>query len=239
MSQWTKESVVAELAAADLNVLGEKEIDHGVQLTLYEGTIVCLYKTGKVVVQGKKGEEKDLAQKLLGGAAPNKVPLAAKSAPQAAPVGGTDAKVFIVYGHDKASREALELLLLRLGLHPIILSNLVPDGKTIIEALIEHSEVPCAIVLLTPDDEGHVIGKDAMKRPRARQNVVLEMGMFLSKLGRNKVIILHKGDLELPSDINGLIYLAYTTDVREVKAKLAASLQKIGFNIDIAKLSAE
>jgi len=120
---------------------------------------------------------------------------------------------------------------------PIILSNMVPDGKTIIEALIEHSEVPCAIALLTPDDVGYPIGKENLRKSRARQNVVLELGMFLSKLGREKVIILHKGDLELPSDINGLIYLAYKMDVREVKAKLAAALQKIGFNIDIGKLS--
>ena len=229
---------VQQLEAAGLKVVGEKKIDHGVQFTLVEGAIICAFNTGKVVVQGRKGEERDKAQELFGGGAPARAP----DAPAATKTGAAstgERKVFIMYGHDVASREALELLLLRLGFVPIILSNMVPDGKTIIEALIEHSEVPCAIALLTPDDVGYPIGKENLRKSRARQNVVLELGMFLSKLGREKVIILHKGDLELPSDINGLIYLAYKMDVREVKAKLAAALQKIGFNIDIGKLSAE
>ena len=53
-------------------------------------------------------------------------------------------------------------------------------------------------MLLTPDDEGHRMGHPGEKKPRARQNVVLELGMFLSTLGRKHVAILHKGDVELP-----------------------------------------
>jgi predicted nucleotide-binding protein len=190
------------------------------------------------VVQGRNTEERELAKGLFGAVAA-RAGLVSDGTATYGPAKVEAGKVFIVYGHDKPSRDSLELLLLRLGLHPIILSNMVPDGKTIIEALIQHSEVPCAIVLLTPDDEGNPIGKPELKKPRARQNVVLEMGMFLSKLGREKVIILYKGEMELPSDINGLIYLPYKGDVGEVKARLAAALQKIGFPIDIAKLSAE
>lgn len=175
------------------------------------GTVVCLYNTGKVVVQGKKGAERSAAEALFGAAA--EPPLS---------------DVFI-------------LILRRLELRPVILCNLVPDGNTIIEALIEHSAARCAIVLLTPDDEGHPAGAPEKKQPRARQNVVLEMGMFLAKLGRKKVIILHKGQIELPSDINGLIYLPYESDVHEVKDKLASALKKMGFDIDIdiEKLAAE
>ena len=252
-ARWSRESAKKVLEDAGLQILSERTIDHAIQLTLIEGTVVCVYTTGKAVVQGKRNEERDLVESLFNGAAPKaSYPAAPPRPPQAAetiapyPTTGGNGKAhseskdaFIVYGHDKTSRDALELMLLRIGLHPVILGNLVPTGNTIIEALIEHSEVKCAIVLLTPDDEGHPLGAPDKKRPRARQNVVLEMGMFLSKLGRNRVIMLHKGDLELPSDINGLIYLPYRSDVQEVKAKLAASLQKIGFSIDIEKLSAE
>jgi predicted nucleotide-binding protein len=62
---------------------------------------------------------------------------------------------------------------------------------------------------------------------------------FLSALGRDKVAILHKGDLESPSDIKGLIYIPFQNSVQEAKNKLAASLQKAGFYIDINSLSAE
>jgi predicted nucleotide-binding protein len=261
MAKWSRESVLARLDGAGLQVLMEKPIDNAMQLTLLEGTVICLYTTGKLVVQGKKNEERSAAEKLFAGTPPKaqgstavprpanaQLPSANESiaeypaqnaANQLNKVVPESKSVFIVYGHDKASRDSLELMLLRIGLQPVILANMVPNGNTVIEALIEHSEVRCAIVLLTPDDEGHPTNVVAKKRFRARQNVVLEMGMFLSKLGRSKVIILHKGDLELPSDINGLIYLPYKTDVQEVKSKLAGSLQKIGFNIDIEKLSAE
>lgn len=155
------------------------------------------------------------------------------------PVASAQSKVFIVYGHDTAARNELELLLLRLKIQPIILSNLAPDGKTIIEALMSASDVSYAVVLLTPDDEGHPVGKTDQKKFRARQNVVLELGMFLMKLGRERVAILYKGTLERPSDIDGLIYIAFRDSVSEAKNKLAAALQKAGFYIDIEALSAE
>ncbi|HCS54360.1 MAG TPA: hypothetical protein DIW81_22730 [Planctomycetaceae bacterium] len=130
-------------------------------------------------------------------------------------------------------------MLLRMNIKPVILGNMTPDGKTIIEALMASTDVPYAVVLLTPDDEGFKAGSDSDKRFRARQNVVLEMGMFLTKLGRERVAILHKGNLELPSDINGLIYIPFENSIQETKNKLAASLQKAGFYIDIEHLQAE
>jgi predicted nucleotide-binding protein len=148
----------------------------------------------------------------------------------------TTNKVFIVYGHDADAREQLELILRRLKLEPVVLQNLPSGGDTIIEKLERASDVPYACVLLTPDDEGHRTGHDNEKRPRARQNVVLEMGMFLAQLGRSRVAILHKGDIELPSDIQGLIYIPFKQRVDEVKERLAAELQEAGFNINIKDL---
>jgi predicted nucleotide-binding protein len=239
MAGWTKETVVKELVKSGSAVLFETEIDHGVQLTTAEGTILCVYNTGTVVVQGKKSDERDVMQKIFKGAPAKGGPPQKAATIPAAIAAISPKKVFIVYGHDTASRNDLELIMLRLDLQPIILSNMVPKGQTIIEALDEHSEVHCAVVLLTPDDEGYPAGQDNLKKPRARQNVVLELGMFLSKVGRSRVIILHKGNLELPSDIAGLIYLPYKNNVSEVKTKLGAALQEMGFHIEIAKLSAE
>jgi len=145
-------------------------------------------------------------------------------------------KIFIVYGHDVQCREQLELLLRRMKLEPVILQNLVGGGQTIIEKLETSLDVRYACVLLTPDDQGHAVGKSDQIRPRARQNVVLELGMFLVRLGRTRVAILHKGDLELPSDISGLIYIRFENRVDEVKERLGAELQEAGFQINIKDL---
>src|ERR1041384_8339396 len=88
-------------------------------------------------------------------------------------------KVFIVYGHDIECREQLELLLRRMKLEPVILQNLPISGDTIIEKLEANIDVRYAFVLLTPDDEGFPTGQPKEKKLRARQNVILELGMFL------------------------------------------------------------
>jgi predicted nucleotide-binding protein len=215
-----------------------REINHGFQFTLPEGTKVNLYSsTGKVLVQGKDNSEKQRAEQLLqtatavgattGAAIPQNLGLLPPE------------KIFIVYGHDTEAREQLELLLRRLKLEPVILANLVAEGQTIIEMLEKHrATVKYACVLLTPDDEGHKLDCPKEKKFRARQNVVLELGMFLSTLGRKRVAILHKGDVELPSDIHGLVYIPFTKRVSEVKQRLAAELQEAGFHINIKDLLA-
>ena len=98
-----------------------------------------------------------------------------------------------------------------MGLDPIILQNLPAAGDTIIEKLErylgERGDVGFACVLLTPDDEGYPAGQSELRKYRARQNVILELGMVLGRLGRRCVAILHKESVELPSDIAGLIYI--------------------------------
>ena len=145
--------------------------------------------------------------------------------------------VFVVHGHDETSREQLERILLILGLEPFVLQNTAADGMTIIEALerqIGHTpEAKFGIVLMTPDDMGYpqADGPDAVK-PRARQNVIMEMGMLLSSLTREKVVILVKGHVELPSDAQGIIYLNFNDHVREVMPRLAQRLSAAGFELD-------
>lgn len=239
MKKWNISDLPAALGAHGLGVSDIRDIEHGHQICLANGTKVNCYSSGKVVVQGSASEERELAQTVVDGG--HRVAQIAEPALAGAALAVVvrEPKVFVVYGHDTQARDQLELLLLRMNIKPVILGNMTPDGKTIIEALIASTDVPYAVVLLTPDDEGHRLGVPNEIRPRARQNVVLEMGMFLSKLGRERVAILHKGNLELPSDINGLIYIPFNNSIQEAKNKLAASLQKAGFYIDIEHLQAE
>jgi len=91
-------------------------------------------------------------------------------------------------------------------------------------------------VLLTPDDEGYKAGKTEEKKYRARQNVVLELGMVLARLGRPRVAILHKQSVELPGDIDGLIYIAFQERLDEVKTQLFKELESAGYKPKAAAL---
>jgi predicted nucleotide-binding protein len=93
-------------------------------------------------------------------------------------------------------------------------------------------------VLATPDDEAHASGKPDENKSRARQNVILELGLLLAKLGRPRVAILIKNQeqMERPSDIHGLIYLTFTDNVEEIKVQLSKEMDKQGIAIKVARL---
>lgn len=150
--------------------------------------------------------------------------------------------IFVVHGHDVEGRDQLELALRRLGLQPFILMNSSGEGKTIIEALENKIgrdfTADFGIALFTPDDFGYTRKEGAEKaEPRARQNVVLETGMLLASLTRERMAILVKGHVELPSDLQGIIQLRFNDHVREAVAKLASRLRESGIHIDPDKIA--
>lgn len=144
-------------------------------------------------------------------------------------------KIFIVHGHDTTSLEQLELVLRRLGLAPYVLQNNDGESRTLIEALEQqiYDRSAFGIILMTPDDYGYKKAQtDADRQPRARQNVILEMGMVMASLGRSRMVILKKGNLEMPSDVNGVIYLEFNDHVKEVAVKLAQRIKSAGIEIE-------
>lgn len=201
---------------------------HGWRLECKGGEIVNVYDTGRVVAQGRR--MKEVGQLFFGtpgeGAAPASRP-------------GRQS-VFVVYGHDRPTGDALEAMLLRWGLEPLILENLPSEGATVIEKLERYTgdTIHFAVVLATPDDVGYPAGDPSHPRPRARQNVVLELGMLLSKLGRSKVAILLKEgqEMEKPSDIAGLIYIGYRESLDEVKLQLAREMERQGIRLRVGSL---
>jgi predicted nucleotide-binding protein len=138
-------------------------------------------------------------------------------------------KVFIVHGHDEGARETVARFLERIGFEAIILHEQANQGRTVIEKVVAHGNVGFAVVLLTPDDEGCKKG-EAVK-PRARQNVVLELGYFVGRLGRDRVCALKRGDVELPSDFGGVVYEPFDEGGGWRQA-LGRELQAAGFAID-------
>jgi len=115
-------------------------------------------------------------------------------------------QVFIVHGHDSAAKESVARYLTKLDLEPIVLHEQPNAGRTIIEKFEAHSDVAFAVVLLTPDDVGYSSGNSADAKPRARQNVILELGFFTAALGRARVCALYTGGVEIPSDFSGVLY---------------------------------
>ena len=114
--------------------------------------------------------------------------------------------------------------------------NTSGGGKTIIEALegkIGRDFLSdFGIVLMTPDDVGHA-KKDGESRaePRARQNVILETGTLAPSLTRQRIAIVVKGHVEIPSDLEGIIRFGYNDHVREIVPKLCQRLKEAGFDL--------
>lgn len=146
----------------------------------------------------------------------------------------------MVYGHDETARDQLESLLRRWDIEPLIMDQLPSEGMTIVEKLERYrNQVRFAVVLVTPDDEGHRRGHPDEKMFRARQNVVLELGMMLATVGREYVFILMKQNsvqIERPSDIQGLLYIPFHDHVKEAAGPLAKEFAQKGVDIDVTKL---
>lgn len=145
-----------------------------------------------------------------------------------------NSKVFIVHGHDSGAKESIARFVERQGLEAVILHEQASRGMTIPEKLVAHSDVGFAVILLTPDDLGRS-ASDGNERPRARQNVILELGYFVGYLGRDRVCALMKGDIELPTDYVGTVYVPLD-DGGAWKMDLAKEMDAAGYDIDFNKV---
>ena len=143
----------------------------------------------------------------------------------------TTNEIFIVHGRDEGAKDKVARFLENLDLKPVILAEMPAKGRTIIEKFEQHAQVGYAIVLLTPDDAGSLQGDENDPKPRARQNVIFELGFFIGHLGRKRVCALTKGDVEIPSDYAGIEYIPFN-DADDWKLKLIRELKSGGFEID-------
>jgi predicted nucleotide-binding protein len=169
-------------------------------------------------------------------------------------------KVFIVHGRDHEPMKELKTMLYEFGLNPIVLHEEASGGLTLPEKLERHAkDVGYAFAILTPDDIGgekatirkrlgdglplHLIEPSIINRmldgmlnnfePRARQNVIFEMGYFWGLLERKKVCCLLKGDVEKPSDMEGIVYISFKDSVYDVQVKIMKELKEAGYEIKL------
>lgn len=144
-------------------------------------------------------------------------------------------KVFVVHGHNHGVKETVARFLERLDLEPVILHEKANSGRTIIEKFSDYADVQFAVVLLTADDEGKARGSTENPQLRARQNVILELGYFLGRLGRARVCALYESGVEVPSDYQGVLFLPLDSSDRW-KFDLVRELRATGFLVDANRI---
>lgn len=142
----------------------------------------------------------------------------------------SSSKIFIVHGRDNEMKREVQILTDRAELDGIVLHELPDRGRTIIDKLIQESEEACYVIaLLSPDDE--IVNGSS----RARQNVILEIGYFLGKLGKERVRLLKRGDVEIPSDLHGILFENYDSE-GNWRMKILKEMKAVGIKINIEKV---
>jgi hypothetical protein len=142
-------------------------------------------------------------------------------------------RIFLVHGHDDRALHEVARFLERLQQEVIVLREQPNSGRTIIEKFVDYSHVGYAIILLTPDDRGGAAtARIEDQLPRARQNVIFELGYFLGKLTRNRVTALYVKGVEIPSDYSGVAFVELD-DRGAWRLEVARELKAAGFALDM------
>jgi len=146
-----------------------------------------------------------------------------------------EARVFVVHGHDHGALSQVARFLEKFSLNVTILHEQPNQGLTLIEKLESNSIADFAVVILTADDVGGEKNSTQQQlKPRARQNVIFELGFFLAKLGRAKVCVLHTEGIVLPSDYQGVLYIPLDV-TGSWELKLVKEMKHAGLNVDLNK----
>ena len=138
--------------------------------------------------------------------------------------------VFIVHGRDEATRQQLELILLKYDVKPKVLvkSNTGPNSiLEELEALIRICKA--GFILVTPDDEGRLRDSTDSAVGRARQNVIFETGLLFAKFRKfERVALVVRRPIELPSDLDGILFLKFEKSVNELEVQIVEKLNGWG-----------
>jgi len=113
-------------------------------------------------------------------------------------------RVFITHGNTDEWRKVQPFIEKDVKLATMELAQEYNGGQTIIEKLIANADrCDSAVIVWTGDDV------DGAGKPRARENVMHEIGFFQGRYGRGRVILLHEEGVNVPSNLFGLVYSAF------------------------------
>lgn len=144
-------------------------------------------------------------------------------------------EIFLVHGHDGRRSEVADTIRQLTNTDPVVLHEKPDRGQTIIEKFERHAGGSAfAVILATGDDVGRATGEADLK-PRARQNVIFEMGFFIGALGRSSVAVLYEEQVEVPSDYDGVLYIPLDGG-GGWRLRLAKELRAAGLEVDANQL---
>jgi predicted nucleotide-binding protein len=146
--------------------------------------------------------------------------------------------IFIVQGQNEEMKQSVARIIEKLGFNPIILHEQPSKGRTIIEKFTDNSDALFAITILSADDIAYLKTENSSNaRFRARQNVIFELGYFIGKLGRDKVLAIHEltDNFEIPSDYSGVIFVPYDNK-GSWRFEIVKELKATGIEVDANQL---
>jgi hypothetical protein len=124
-------------------------------------------------------------------------------------------KVMVIHGRS-TDRDVLKKYLLQYVKRVIVLTDEFDPTQPIpIKFERAASSVDGAIALVTPDDVGSLAADGASPAQRARENVWVEVGWFWGRRGRSKLLLLTKGNVNIPSDLGNVEHYPYVTSPDE------------------------
>lgn len=153
---------------------------------------------------------------------PNPTKGVKKTVAQKKLTGKLTGETLIIHGHATQERyELRDFIQNTLGLpRPVVMADAVNPGKTLPEKFAALAgEVEFAVALLTPDDKGKATTEQSYQQ-RARQNVLVEIGWFWGRLGLDRVLLIVKDKVEIPSDLDGLEYYKFKNSPLELSEKI-------------------
>jgi predicted nucleotide-binding protein len=137
-------------------------------------------------------------------------------------------KILLIHGHAKDRFDLKKWLEHQDLAVPVVLDQQFTAGQTIPEKFEDlANEADAAIALATPDDLASTESRMECIRRRARQNVWVEVGWFWGRLGRSRVLLLVRGDVEIPSDLDGIEYHCYERSVLELGPMIHSFLLQV------------
>jgi predicted nucleotide-binding protein len=142
-------------------------------------------------------------------------------------------RVFVVHGKDETMKKALVDALERLWFEPIVLHQ-QPNRGDIIEQFPSYSDESFAVILLSPDEYSCTRGETVDKRKfRPAQDVIFELGFFVGRIGKERVLVLCKeaADFEVPSNYKGVLFTPFD-EKGSWKTRLIKALTSSGFEVD-------
>ncbi len=137
-------------------------------------------------------------------------------------------KLLMIHGHGFDRYKLTEWLRATLRLTDLLIMQQESGSGRALPEKFESiaGQADGAIAVATPDDMGRIVGT-VPELLRARQNIWIEIGWIWGRLGRNKLLLLCKGNIEIPSDLDGMEYHRYNDSPLEFTESIRAFIYQL------------